>query len=192
MDDILSTVARRGLSQEIYLEDLQWNMCTWGGGTAVNWEKANESDGFIFYQPGFGKTVGYCRRNIFAARTCSCRGEDSVRSYLNDKAAKFTSLEVPSTAGTLRSIFETAGGLKGLITSRFDSMLGDMAQHDPIYQDKSYVPSAAATGETQEEADGMMRISLEVGWRLATIGGGKYIGRSCEVLGTSHDRHVHG
>ena len=178
-DDTFHFVCDRGDRQQRYLDSFVWNMRLWGGNDAVNKVKALESGGFTNYQPSFGKLVDCARRRAGTARSRVGRSEDKVLAFLNDHTALFRLGEVPSAAGSLRNTFSPCPGLQALFTPRLDAMLSDIARH-PDNLDPDFAPSPAMLGESYSEGQAMLRLGLEVAWRLGTIEGGRYLYRTFE------------
>ena len=113
-----------------------------------------------------------------------------MNEYLDHPKARFKAPEVASTRGTPDSAPKNAPELRDLVMSSFDDMLsnnaltfGDKKPH-PAYEPSPAMPDS---GETEEEGQQMLRLSLSVAWGVVVMNNGAYVYRSFEdVLELEH------
>ena len=176
VDDTHHIVAFRGNRQARYAKGFKALMRIWAGNDSLNLEKEQESGGYTLRQHGFGKLVDSFKRSIATPLSRLCRTEDKLIRYLDDPKARFSGVEVPAVAGSLRSTLESAPGLGALCFPRFDAMLSATAkEYGSKRPPSSYQPSPALDGESREEGEAMLRLTLTLAWRLASLNDGEYL-----------------
>ena len=182
-DDTFHEVAHRGNRQSRYMQGFEQLMRTFAGRSSNNEIKDRESGGFTPKQHAFGSLVDAFRRKFISPLSRLCRVEPKVQEYLNDPNKHFTGSEVPSIRGSLDSALKNASQLKDLVMSRLDAMLSDTAlKYGTKTPPPDFEPSPAIpdSGETKEEGQRLLKLSMSVVWRFVVLGNGKHICRTFE------------
>ena len=182
-DDTFHEVAHRGNRQKRYMKGFEQLMRVFAGKSSNNVIKDGESGDFTPKQHAFGSLVDAVRRRFISPLSRLCRVEAKVREFLEDPDRHFTGLEVPSIRGSLNSALKNAPQLQDLVMSRFDAMLSDTALKFGIKSpppDFEPSPALPDSGESKEEGQRLLKLSLSVVWRFVVLGNGKYIYRTFE------------
>ena len=181
-DDTLYVVARSGDRQDSTVNSMVKLMQSFSDAGANNAFKAQEAGGFTNYQIMAGNLVDAGRRQVGNPKSRLARLEDKVKAYLEGgDNQRLTFQEVESLAGSLYSVLDRTKGLHSLAMHRLNRMKANAFTEVGGQPSPSHTPSARMSEmEPEEEAQQILRLGIDLTWRLLAADQGKYAVRSWE------------